>query len=249
VIISYEKMYEGPNLSGATPGVITVFVPKPGDLVKLAVQVPGGSWSGNWRWGVRYNGADLLTGIGSGSSNLITTTQSAKLVERSVDVDVVKGGKLELYLHTSGTGTMPSPIAFYFDLRSEAGTDQDIQIVTEELDQDETGVGTVALGKDFKLKRLELSGYGRFRLYKTAAARTLDLARPFGDRSYRGEQHQMICDIRLTSEDGLAWYPSPPILGDNADEPPTEDIYWAIQNETGGAAVMTADLVYIKEQE
>lgn len=125
---------------------------------------------------------------------------------------------------------------------------QDVSFFTGELDDEETGTGSVAMAIDFKLKRVILPHAGRLRLYKTAGARDNDLLRNFGDRSYRGTQHKMLCDVYLDGETGLEWYFTPDVQGSNGDDPETDNIYWSFMNVSGVTQDGEVELRFIEMQ-
>jgi hypothetical protein len=138
-----------------------------------------------------------------------------------------------------GDQGLPGESAFYT---------QDVSFQTGELDDQETGVGSVAMAIDFKLKRVIVDGAGRLRLYKTATARDSDLARSFGDRSYRGTQHKMLCDIYLDDDTTFEWYFTPDVQGSNGDDPETNNIYWSFTNVSGVTRETEIELRFIEMQ-
>jgi hypothetical protein len=97
--------------------------------------------------------------------------------------------------------------------------------------------GTVALGKTFLLLKIVATQFCRIRLYSTAAARTADAARGFTTEPATDASHQIILDLLLDGITGLTWIiSSGGRIGFNADSPAVSNVYYAIQNNSGGNA-------------
>jgi len=116
------------------------------------------------------------------------------------------------------------------------------QIVTASLGDTNEESGVVSLFTAFDLHKIVASHYSRIRLYRTAAARDADLSRTFGDLSYVGTQHKMLLDLLLDATTGLTWWLSPVANCINGNTPLDGNIYYNIQNLSGGATAVTIDL-------
>jgi hypothetical protein len=125
---------------------------------------------------------------------------------------------------------------------------QDITHTTAVLDDQETELATVVMAIDFKLKRVIVSAPCRVRLYKKSSNAVDDETRNFGDRSYRGTQHGMLCDVYLDDETGLEWYFTPDVQGSNGDDPETNNIYGSFTNVSGVAQAIDIDFRFIEMQ-
>ena len=102
--------------------------------------------------------------------------------------------------------------------------------------------GTVAFGKSFSIKDAVFAHSYRFQLYKTASQRTADAGRSFGDKSYEGTEHGLICDILLNSSTGLDWIFSNDAFGSNNDFPVTANTYYRLTNLT--MATVNAEIIF-----
>lgn len=108
--------------------------------------------------------------------------------------------------------------------------------------------GDVTLGKSFLLLKLEADRDCRVRLYSTAAARTADASRLFGTDPAIGTQHGVICDLILTTADGLVWILSPQAPGSCMESVVTRDISYAIQNLSGSTSAVEVTFTVVETE-
>lgn len=108
--------------------------------------------------------------------------------------------------------------------------------------------GTVQIARLAKIKRITSTELSRVRLYGDSSARTADAAREFGDHSIIGTQHRLLLDMLFTISTGLTWFLSPIAIAQNTDTPTSATIYYAIENNSGGAASITVTLKVIIEE-
>jgi hypothetical protein len=112
----------------------------------------------------------------------------------------------------------------------------DETVTTASLAHNATENGTIPLGRSFIPFRVTVDRACRVRLYSTAAARTADASRlPGNDPT--GE-HGVILDVRLNAETGLEWDVIDPPTGHCAEAVVTEDIPYAITNESGSPSTV-----------
>jgi hypothetical protein len=236
------KVYEGDSIGRVTAGLIFVPIEYTGRLRSVRIKAP-----------VSF-GTAIFTGRLNGSilwiaGERIPITSGSSIGEKSgLDIAVAENDDFHIDLVQMPTGLLVSPITVTLEIEDGTFVDDDVLIEANGLANAAIATGTIAIAKDFKLKQITLSHDGRLRLYKTAAARTADVARPFGDRRYRGSEHKIICDVLLNSSTGLEWTMSPDALGGNGDDPVTSDVYWSLTNNSGGTEDMTADLLVVPQQ-
>lgn len=127
----------------------------------------------------------------------------------------------------------------------EGASIETVQIVTASLADGAQEQASLSIAKAFHVLEIDSDEYCRVRLYKTGAAAVADTARAFSDRSFVGTQHKMIIDTELTVGTGLTWVPSPAPLGHNADSPITDEIYYTVDNGSGGTAIITIDILVL----
>lgn len=134
--------------------------------------------------------------------------------------------------------------AFFGDgnWRSLAFARVDVSLVTATLANNATETGSVALGKSFKLLTISVSAPCRVRLYQTAAYRDADASRAIGTDP-TGE-HGLITDDNLVTGNLTLDLPGF-VFGDNKDASPSSNIYYSVQNLSGGSAAITVTFTRI----
>ena len=88
---------------------------------------------------------------------------------------------------------------------------------------------SLIMAKSFMLQNVLCTYPTRVRLYSTAAAQAADLVRPFTVPILAGSEHEMICDLYLTST-LLNWIMSPAVEGSNMDAALSATIYCTVTN-------------------
>jgi hypothetical protein len=88
---------------------------------------------------------------------------------------------------------------------------------------------SLTMAKTFSLLNVLATYPVRVRLYSTAAAQAADLARPYSVQIAPGSEHEMICDLYLTTGN-LNWVMSPAAEGSNMDTALSATIYWTVTN-------------------
>lgn len=128
------------------------------------------------------------------------------------------------------------------------GSEAVVSVTTASLAVNAVQTGTINIGKPAAYLRLVTSSkYCRVRLYKTAAHRTADASRVFGNRSYVGTSHGIIIDLQRTvSGEPFTWSMSPDALGANGDSPIDVLWYYSIQNLSSGSTAITVDFTIIR---
>lgn len=116
----------------------------------------------------------------------------------------------------------------------------DVQVVTASLADLAVETGAVALGMSTRILRISADVPCRVRLYSTAAYRTADSARNIGT-AVTGE-HGMVLEVVLVTGN-LTLDLNPQAIGSNMDGPPTDDLYYSIQNRSGGTTAVTVSIV------
>lgn len=227
------KVYEGDSVGRVTSGLIFVPIEFTGTLVEIDVLI--GISFGTAIFTGRLNGAILWSG-----GNRISITVPATVGSKTgLTIPVVKHDAFHLDLVQAPSTPLAAPIVVTLIVEDGVALTQDDIVATTALIADGvTGTGTLPAGKSFLLKKLVADKHCRIRLYKTAAYRTADAARAFGDRSYRGTEHGIICDVKLTAGTGLEWDMSPDAFGSNGDVPGVENIYYAIENNSGSTGTV-----------
>lgn len=177
---------------------------------------------------------------------------------RKVDLSCIESIRL-LPKYLGLTGQIPmvnGDEVIYVDLSSYipvippifTPTRSTVNLVTGTINEGEEDIGVVTLGKTFILTKINVNQDCRITLYKTSAARTADAGRVFGDRSYIGTAHGIICDILLNSTTGTSWQCSPDIVGTNGDTIPSDDIYYRIENLSPLTKNVSVDFIKIIEE-
>ena len=113
---------------------------------------------------------------------------------------------------------------------------QDTVVTTASLANGATENGVVALGKSFELFKLIADRHCRVRLYQTSAFRTADASRPVGTDP--DTAHGVIGDFVFDGTSGLTIICQPRPAGENHDTPVVSDIYYAIENQSGGTSTV-----------
>jgi hypothetical protein len=93
------------------------------------------------------------------------------------------------------------------------------------------------------LLRVQADRACRVRLYSTSAARTADASRPIGTDPDPGEG--LLCEFVFTSTE-LDETADPTIILKNMDNPVDTDIYYAIENRSGGTSAVVVTLTVIE---
>jgi hypothetical protein len=129
------------------------------------------------------------------------------------------------------------------------GTQRVISVTTSSTAPGTTVTGTIDMGAGTLacyLQKINSSKYLRLRLYKTAAHRTADAARAFGNRTYVGKEHGILVDVQRTiGGEPVAWNMSPDALCSNGETVAGHVLYYAITNLSTGATAITVDLTII----
>jgi hypothetical protein len=152
----------------------------------------------------------------------------------------------------TGTPTAPTPAvgdnstkvattAFVL-ANTSSPTRGNVSVTTASLADKAVQTGVITLGKSSLVVKVQGSVKCRVRLYSTAAYRLADAARDPGIDP-TGE-HGVMLDI-LFPAGNLTWDLSPLSLVTNDDGPPISDIYYSIQNLSGGAAAITVTVTRI----
>lgn len=251
MLTTYEKQYEGDSIRRQATGVIRLLLPRTGTITRLRLLSAGGAFFGVWYFNVRLNGVGIFSGTGGPPTGYLRMFAGNLSDERAgLEIEGTEGQELSVDLVQKGQGGLTAPLTIIFDINDETLTTQTVPFTTASIANGATATGTVAIAKDFKLKRVEVSHAARVRLYKTAADRTADAARVFGDRSYRGTSHGMLCDLYL---DGvtydLNWPMAPSGNCENGDTPETSTIYYSVTNISGGTHAIDVELDVLPEQE
>jgi len=120
-----------------------------------------------------------------------------------------------------------------------------ITITTGSLADEAVETGTVEIARLSQIKKVVADRYSETRLYGTAAARTADASRDFGDFSFLGTQSQFWLGVLLNAATGLTWFMSPPALAQNCEVPTSATIYYSIRNLSGSTSTVTITLKVI----
>lgn len=243
MINSYEIIYTGGKLEAIQAGVLSFVWPITGTLKNVWIKcnsVVSGSTS---YFNIRNNGSPLWTG----TDRLGVSSGSPSSEKTSLAVDVVKKQAGRLDLDSLAGGNITGPVYLVLDIEDNIQTEQeDVVKTTASLANDASEDGTVSLGKTFVLNKIAADRECRVRLYQTAAFRTADAARPVGIDP-EGE-HGLICDFNLTTGN-LTWNSSPIPNGANGDTSRTADIYYSIQNKSGGSSTVEVTFSVVKIEE
>jgi len=232
MIAADEKIYSGTALSSITSSIMSFKATTTGILRTISLYgIPGG-FSGNWFFNIRLAGTPLF----SGASRLLFNGTQSSDQKISQTFTVNKGDAVALDLEAVGTGSLLTPIILLLETEVPA---KDFTFTTASLANNGVENGTIVIARTFKIKKVTLDKAARIRLYKTAAARSADSARNFGDLSYYGTEHKIICDLLLNGSTGLDWDMSPDADGSNADSPTSANIYYSVQNLSGSSGTVT----------
>ncbi len=235
MIQHYQKSYSSAErVTRAITGLISFRSPVAGVLRSL--QIWGSSTIATSTWNLSINGVAQFSGGGRPTTAGASTTG---VEVTGLTIIVAKGDTIALDLDSIGQGGISMP-SFQVDIDDQLTLVAiNTAKITAAIANNATENGTVILGKRFQLSRVLTSHNARIRLYKTAAARTADAARAFGANSWYGTEHKMICDLRLNATTGLDWDMSPDAFGGNGDVPIVNQVYYAIQNLSGGTQAIT----------
>lgn len=129
-----------------------------------------------------------------------------------------------------------------------ANARSDVSVTTSVLADLAETTGVVALGKSFRLIKINASAPCRIRLYATASARAADLGRAAGVAPAPGSNHGVIGDWQLDTSDKLLWICSPSAVGSNVETPVTAQIPFAIKNLSGAATSLTVTFTRLEEE-
>lgn len=194
---------------------------------------------GNNTFTMKVNGVDQFPA--TIDKPVILSTEST-VQKTGLAIPIVDGDVISFDLVTVGAAGLTAPI--YCQITID--TVKTVNKTTASLADQATENGTVTLATEFVLNKIVADRYCRIRLYKTAAARTADASRAFGNTSYIGTQHKMILDLLLNAITGLTWALAPEAIGSNGDTPKTSVIYYAIENLSGSAHTVSVDFTISK---
>ena len=243
MINSYEIIYTGGKLEAVQAAVLRFAWPITGTLKNVWLKASYVSSGSTSYFNLKNNG----TGLWSGTSRLGVTASVPESEKTSLSFAVVKKEYGQLDLESLAGGNIAGPIYLIVEIDDNIKTEE-VSVVktTASLADEAVEDGTVELGKTFVLNRISTDKAARVRLYQTAAFRTADAARPVGTDP-EGE-HGLICDFNLTTGN-LTWNSSPIPNGANGDTSRTADIYYSIQNKSGGTSTVEVTFSVVKIEE
>lgn len=213
-----------------TPGVISDDI-DPGSEADVFQTLDGAT-----AWGpITDDNVDAAAGIAESKLGLSFPTHAQA---HSIDgADHVFTGDGSLLL--SDDGTWVNPAAGSLPTRADA------TYTTASLADAATEVGTVALGKSYRVQKVAADRACRIRLYTTAAKRTADASREVGDDP--GDDAGCLLDIVLTAG-LLSLELSPQADGCNGDDPATGDAYLSLTNLSGGSHTVAATFTHLPQE-
>lgn len=239
-----EYIYNGGKIDAAKPNVFGFRWSATGTLeyVRLMGAMSG---PGTALFNLRNDGTPIFAGAG----RLTWVLADSDDKKEDLAIAVVEGKQAIIDLESlTGVGTVVlSPITILMKINDGIKTEE-VAVVktTASIANDASEDGTVSLGKTFVLNKISADRECRVRLYQTAAFRTADAARPVGTDP-EGE-HGLICDFNLTTGN-LTWNSSPIPNGANGDTSRTPDIYYSIQNKSGGTSTVEVTFSVVKIEE
>jgi len=118
-----------------------------------------------------------------------------------------------------------------------------VTVSTHTLDDLQTWGGTVALGRTFKIIRVECSHPCRVRVYSTLAQQSADYNRPIG--TLPAGDHGLIFEY-VADATHLSADLSPQAEGSNLEQSSVPDIATYIQNRSGGNVDVSVTFTYLK---
>jgi hypothetical protein len=152
----------------------------------------------------------------------------------------------DVYFKTSGTWSVIANLQGDDGADGMPGTEQSVTFTTGTLAAAAIETGTIITGEACYIKRIIASEYCRVRLYKTAAHRGADTARPFGNRSYVGNEHGIILDVQVTAGgEPFTWDMSPDALATNGDDPVGNVLYYSVTNLHGSSVAIDLEFIFI----
>ncbi len=107
-----------------------------------------------------------------------------------------------------------------------------------------TGVATMA--KAFIVLSISVNAAARVRLYSTASAQTVDLARPQTQGPGFGTEQGIIGDVVLTTTP-VTWY-AENMVGANEDNPQSGTAYVTVDNLTSSSMAISVSITYVPLQ-
>jgi len=224
-------IYSGADLPCATNGV--AYLPIVRDSVLSAVKIKTDAvQTGAAVFEVRRNGA-VLSGL-----NALTIPDAAKTGSvTGLAQEVTDGDEITLNLVS---GSVSSPIALTLVALDGGDLVQNTAVFsTGSISDSVTENINAALGKVLVCWRVNTSRAARLRAYSTGAYRTADAARPIGTDAV-GESG-LLLEV-VTTAGNLTIDAAQAAVLTNGDVPPTSTIYFAVQNRSGAASVITATL-------
>lgn len=214
-------------------GLSSFYAPHDSDIVTIIIWATVNFQTAIFN--VRVNGSPLFAG---GSRPEILAGGDAFVEVTGLSEAVLRGDLITIDIEDSPQGGVSNIV---WQVEFEDGGIRNLDtITTSSLADEAEDTGEVEIARTSLVKHIEVSDDCRVRMYKTAAHRTADAARDFGDISFNGTDHGIILDILF---DGVTeWELSPEAICSNGDDPITRDIYWAVQNLSGGTTTIDVDV-------
>lgn len=123
-----------------------------------------------------------------------------------------------------------------------------VTITTASLAANAVETGLIPFARAGTLLKLVASHACRLRIYATAAARTADAARAIGTDPSDDLAGLIKLDAVLPTSGGNLSLNLGGVTAYNADDPVAAQLYYAIENRSAAAAVLTATLTFLPEE-
>lgn len=247
-----ELIYPLQDTRSGVPLLALAVIPVDGNIVGVRLRretsTPfGGDIVYDIRTGVNLAGLVTIFTADANRPTIPFNTLAGEALELAGDLPVAVTqdqtvGFYRLSAVPGGAGYRPTAILVIDDLAP--GSVSPATFTTASIADGVETTGTVTMSKAGTILRITADRDARIRLYQTAAARTADAARAFGDMSYRGKAHGMIVDLNLdgSADAPLDFYLAPNAAYSNGDDPRVTDLYYAVVNNSGGTHTVQVDL-------